>query len=70
MCRKAGLEKCKTNVDLLLLSGYLNFENISEISEAASKIKCVRSNAISGCLTLAPPKEKDHMPFLHNVNLS
>lgn len=58
LCRKAGLENAKTSVDSLLISGYLNVENISEISEAASKIKCVRSIAISDCLTLALAKEK------------
>jgi predicted nucleic acid-binding protein len=53
LCRKVGWEEAKRSVDSLLLSGFLNVEAMSGLSEEASKIKCKKPIAVSDCLTLA-----------------
>jgi len=58
LCRKIGWDKAKNTVDSLLLSGYLNIQEVSKLVESASKIKCERPIALSDCFTLALAQEK------------
>ena len=57
LCRKIGWENAKRAVDSLLLSGYINIYDVSNLIEETSKIKCERPIALSDCLTLALAKE-------------
>ena len=53
LCRRLGWEEASRRIDWLVLSGFVQVEDISPLCERAARYKCEMAIALPDCFTLS-----------------